>query len=89
MLNDLGGNANILNGIDDQGNDKIIASSNLALVTSNLKPYSLVILEFLTSGVPVVTTPASEPTYILSKDQSFGKVVSFSAKSLAKSIVGC
>ena len=44
-------------------------------------------MEFLTAGVPVITTPSSGPTYILSKDQSFGKVVSFSAKSLAKSIV--
>ena len=87
MLNGLGGNINILNGIDDQRKNKIIAFSNLALVTSNLEPYSLVVLEFLTSGVPVVTTPASGPTYILSKDQSFGKVVSFSAKCLAKSIV--
>jgi glycosyltransferase involved in cell wall biosynthesis len=89
MLNGLSGNANILNGIDDQRKNKIIASSNLALVTSNLEPYSLVVLEFLTSGVPLVTTPASGPTYILSKDRTFGKVVSFSAKSLAKSIVGC
>ena len=87
MLNGLGGNVNIFNGIDDQKKNKIIASSNLALVTSNLEPYPRVVLEFLTSGVPVVTTPASGPTYILSKDQSFGKVVSFSAKSLAKSIV--
>lgn len=89
MLNGLGANANILQGIDDQRKNKIIASSNLALVTSNLEPFSLVALEFLTSGVPVVTTPASGPAYILSKDQSFGKVVSFSSKSLAKSIVGC
>ena len=89
MLNGLRGNTNILNKIDDRGKNKIIASSNLALVTSNLEPYPLVVLEFLTSGVPVITTPASGPAYILSKDQSFGKVVSFSAKSLAKSIVGC
>lgn len=89
MLSGLSGSANILNGIDDQGKNKIIASSNLALVTSNLEPYPLAVLEFLTSGVPLITTPASGPTYILSKDQSFGKVVSFSAKSLAKSIIGC
>ena len=89
MLNGLAGNVKILNGIDDQRKNEIIASSNLALVTSNLEPYSLVVLEFLTSGVPVITTPASGPTYILSKDPSFGKVVSFSAKSLAKAIVGC
>ena len=89
MLNSLDRNVHILNGVGDQKKNEIIASSNLALVTSNLEPYSLVVLEFLASGVPVVTTPASGPTCILSKDQSFGKVVSFSAKSLAKSIVGC
>ena len=87
LLKRFQGNVNILSGIDDQRKSKIIASSNLALVTSNLEPYSLVVLEFLTAGVPVITTPSSGPTYILSKDQSFGKVVSFSAKSLAKSIV--
>ena len=81
-------NVKILNGIDDQRKNKIIASSNLAIVTSNLEPYPLVVLEFLTSGVPVVSTPASGPAYIISKDQSFGKVVSFSAKLLAETIVG-
>ena len=89
VLNGLDGNVKILNGIDDQRKNKIIASSNLALVTSNLEPYSLVVLEFLTSGVPVITTPASGPAYILSKDPSFGKVVSFNAKSLSKAIVSC
>lgn len=84
----LDGNVKVLNGIDDKKKNEIIASSNLALVTSNLEPYSLVVLEFLTSGVPVVSTPASGPKYIISKDLSFGKVASFSAKSLAKSIVG-
>ncbi len=88
ILYGLDGNVRILNGIDDKRKNEIIASSNLALVTSNLEPYSLVVLEFLTSGVPVITTPVSGPSYILAKDPSFGKVVSFSAKSMAKSIVG-
>ena len=88
IIGGLDGNVKILNGIDDKKKNEIIASSNLALVTSNLEPFSLVVLEFLTSGVPVVSTPASGPKYILSKDLSFGKIVSFSAKSLAKSIVG-
>ena len=87
ILKKLGTNVNILKRIDDQKKNKIIASSNLGIVTSNLEPYSLVVLEFLTSGVPVVSTPASGPAYILSKDNSFGRVVSFNAKSLAKSIV--
>lgn len=86
ILKGLNVNVRILSGIDDQRKNKIIASSNLALVTSNLEPYSLVVLEFLTSGVPVITTPASGPAYILSKDPSFGEVVSFSAKSLARSV---
>ena len=89
ILNGLEGEVKIFNGIDDQTKNKIVASSNLALVTSNLEPYPRVVLEFLTSGVPVISTPASGPAYILSKDLSFGKVVSFSAKSLAKSIISC
>ena len=87
ILDGLSGDVRIHNGIDDQHKNEIIASSNLALITSNLEPYSLVALEFLTSGVPVVVTPTSGPKHILSKDKSFGKVVSFSAKPLAKSIV--
>ena len=87
ILDGLGGDVRIHDGIDDQHKNEIIASSNLALITSNLEPYSLVALEFLTSGVPVVVTPTSGPKHILSKDKSFGKVVSFSAKPLAKSIV--
>ena len=86
IINRLDGNVKILNGIDDKKKNEIIASSNLALVTSNLDPYPRVVLEFLTSGVPVITTPVSGPAYILSKDPSFGKVVSFSAKPLAKFI---
>lgn len=87
ILKGLSGIINIYNGINDQQKNKIIASSNLGLVTSNLEPYSLVVLEFLTSGVPVITTPASGPAHILSIDSSFGKVVSFSAKALGNSIV--
>ena len=86
ILNGLNGNVRILNKIDDRRKNEIIASSNLALITSNLEPYSLVVLEFLTSGVPVIATPTSGPSYILGKDPSFGKVVSFSAKYLAMSI---
>ena len=86
ILEGMNANVKILRGIDDQSKNNIISFSNLALVTSNLEPYSLVVLEFLTSGVPVIATPASGPSYILGKDPSFGKVVSFSARSLARSI---
>ena len=88
ILDGIGENVKILSGIDDQSKNSIISSSNLALITSNLDPYPLVVLEFLTSGVPVIATPTSGPSYILGKDPSFGKVVSFSAKSLAMSIAG-
>lgn len=87
ILTELGTNVNVLKGVDDQMKNKIIASSNLGIVTSNIEPYPLVVLEFLTSGVPIVSTPASGPAYILSKDESFGRVVSFSAMSLANSII--
>ena len=88
ILNGLNGNVRVLNKIDDRRKNEILASSNLALITSTLEPYSLVVLEFLTSGVPVIATPTSGPSYILGKDPSFGKVVSFNAKSLAMSIAG-
>lgn len=83
----MGANVNILRGINDIEKNKIIAFSNLDIVTSNIESYPPVVLEFLTSDVPVVSTPASGPAYILSKDKSFGKVVSFSSKLLAESII--
>lgn len=87
ILNGLGRNVKILSGIDDENKNNIISRSNLALVTSNLEPYSLVVLEFLTSGVPVVATPASGPSYILSKDKLFGTISSFSPRLLARTIL--
>ena len=87
LLNGLGKNVKVYNGIDDESKNKIISSSNLGIVTSNLEPFSIATLEFLTSGVPVITTPASGPSYILSKDSSFGEVVSFNPKSLVIGIL--
>jgi len=44
-------------------------------------------MEFLTSGLPVVTTPTSGPSYILSKDKNFGKISSFNVKGFSKEII--
>ncbi len=87
ILNNIPNNAKYWGKVNDEKKIEIIQSSNLALVTSNLEPYSLVILEYLFSGIPVISTPASGPSYVLSKNPIYGKVSSFRPSVLADDII--
>ncbi|MEM0134183.1 MAG: glycosyltransferase family 4 protein [Thermoplasmatales archaeon] len=77
ILGKLPSNTLYLAKVDDDEKFRLIQSSNLGIITSNLEPFPLVFLEFLSSGLPVVTTPASGPAYIASKDMEFGIISSF------------
>jgi len=77
----------LLTKADDRIKEEALLHSNLAIITSSLEPGSLVAMEFLTSGLPVVTTPASGPSYTLSKDKNFGKISSFNVKAFSKEII--
>ena len=85
-LNNLPDNANFYNYVNEYEKVKIIEKSNLGIITSNLEPFSLVALELLSAGLPIVTTPVSGPSYIISKDMAFGKISSFMSNDLANSI---
>lgn len=83
ILSKLPPNATYLGKVKDYEKQNLVSSSNIALITSLLEPYSLVALEYLNAGVPIVSTPASGPSYIISKSAYFGKSASFRAKDLA------
>jgi len=87
VLDGVKNNCRILTNADDRVKEDNLLHSNLAIITSSLEPFPLVAMEFLTSGLPVVTTPASGPSYILSKDKNFGKISSFNVKAFSKEII--
>lgn len=87
MLGGLKENCRLLTNADDTIKMGSLLHSNLGIITSSLEPFSLVAMEFLTSGIPVVTTPASGPSYIIGKDKIFGKVSSFNVRSFSKEII--
>lgn len=77
----------ILGNVDDKQKESAMQSSSLAIITSHLEPFPRVAQEFLTAGIPVVTTPASGPAYILSKNPVFGKVSSFNPRLFSRDII--
>ena len=85
-LHNLPDNTKFYNYVSEDEKTKIIEKSNLGIITSNLEPFPLVALELLSAGLPIVTTPASGPSYIISKDVSFGFISSFRPNELANSI---
>jgi len=87
ILDDVREKANILGGVDDEAKKQYLLHSNLGIITSNLEPYSLVAMEFLSSGLPVVTTPVSGPMNTLKKNKLFGKISSFNAESFSNDII--
>ena len=87
ILDDVREKANILGRVDDEDKKQYLLHSNLGIITSNLEPYSLVAMEFLSAGLPVVTTPVSGPMNILKKNKLFGKISSFNAESFSNDII--
>jgi len=87
VLDGVKNHCRILTNADDSVKEDNLLHSNLAIITSSLEPAPRVAMEFLTSGIPVVTTPSSGPSYILSKDKNFGKISSFNVKAFSKEII--
>ena len=79
-------NVKILGNVGNRLKRERLAKANAIVVTSNLEPFSIVTLEGLFSGLPVVCTPASGPTEIVSKHYLFGKISTFSPKDLTRDL---
>jgi len=79
-------NTYVFGNITDQEKFEQLKSSNLMIITSNLEPFGLVALEGLFSGLPIVTTPVSGPVEIISNDNDFGTISTFSPTDLASCI---
>ena len=73
--------------VDETHKLEILSKGNLSISTSNMEGFSLVILEGLYSGLPVVSTDCLGPSTIVNSDPLFGKIESFSPKSIASSII--
>ena len=79
--------AKIMEEANDSQKDRILQNSNLAIITSNLEPFSIVAEEFLLAGIPIVATPSSGPSYILGKNEKYGTVSSFDPKVFCEQIL--
>ena len=85
-LNNLPDNTKFYNYVSEHEKVKTIERANLGIITSNLEPFSLVALELLSAGLPIVATPTSGTSYIISKDVVFGIISSFKPSQIANSI---
>lgn len=80
-------NFHYLGYVDDKMKSDLLLSSNLLLLTSNMEPFSLVCLEGLFSGLPIVTTPTAGPSEIVSSIHDAGKISGFNSVKLALDIL--
>ena len=80
-------NAKYMGNLPDMEKLGELSHSNLMILTSNTEPYPRVLIEGLFSGLPIVTTPTSGPSHIISKHREFGVVSSFSAYRMAHDIL--
>ena len=69
--------------------DKIywLSRANLMIITSNVEPWGLTVLEGLASGLEVLSTPVSGPSEILSKNKILGKILGYSVSGFVKEII--
>lgn len=77
-------NVNVLGFVDEKSKLNSFEKANLLVITSNLEPFSIVAIEGLFSGIPIVSTPVSGPMQIISSDSEFGKLITFSPKDIAR-----
>ena len=86
MLSNLPRNAQFLSFVNEEKRSEVLESSNLMLVTSNFSLSDLSAIEALLNGLPLVTTPTSGLTEIISKDELYGKISTFRPRDLVSAI---
>lgn len=80
-------NVDIQGFVSEEKKYEKLREANLLILTSNLDPYPLAILEGLASGLPCVATPVEGPMEILGQDISFGILSSFNPDHFARDII--
>lgn len=80
-------NVDIRGFVSEEKKYEKLREANLLILTSNLEPLSLAILEGLASGLPCVATPVEGPMEILGQDKSFGTLSSFNPDHFARDII--
>lgn len=75
--------------VSDEQKSVLLSRSAALVVTSNIEPYSFSVVEALASGLPVVTTPVSGPSYIIDHGGpgELGIVNGFGAAHLAEALL--
>ena len=80
-------NVQVLGFIPEDEKREKLREANLLILTSNLDPFPLVILEGLASGLPCVATPVEGALEILGQDKIFGTISSFDPDDFARDVV--
>lgn len=86
LLHKISTNAKVFQNAQDSEKIELLRNSNLLIITSNIEPFSIVAVEAIACGLPIVSTPASGPVEIISKGVEFGTISSFSVKDIVQDI---
>lgn len=73
--------------LSEQAKVDILARSNVMIMTSRIEPFGNVVLEALSSGLPVVSTPAAGPAETLGRLEDSGTVAPPTVTAIVQSLV--
>lgn len=80
-------NVKMLGYLDEGNKIEELKQSSLLIVTSNIEPFSVAILEGLASGLPAVALRASGPSSIISSSETFGTISNYDASEFVRKIL--
>ena len=86
FLSDVPDNVSIKGFLPDEIKKSCLSKANLMVITSFMEPFSIVALEGLLSGLPVVSTPVSGPMTIISRNAEFGSISTFKPIDIVESL---
>lgn len=72
--------------VSDEEKKRLLASSNMMLLTSRIEPYPIAAIEGIASGLYILSTITSGPSEIVNKDPLFGETVKFQPRKFARRI---